>query len=55
MAKIYIMLMENGNTLGLTAKNDKDAKKLALTFLKFKGLKNEEGKTILYNVGCRII
>ncbi len=51
--KNYTMFLGNGNVLPLPAKDGREAKKLALTFLSFKALKDDTGKTILLNMGCR--
>lgn len=51
--KNYLIFLENSNQIGLTAKDDREAKKLALTFDEFKALKDDKGNIKLLNMGCR--
>lgn len=51
MYKLYIMHFQNGTTLGLKAKNNTEAIKLALTFKGFRILKDEQNKIVFVNMG----
>lgn len=51
MYKLYIMYFQDGKTLGLKARNNKEAIKFSLTFTGFRVLRDENNKLVSANTG----